>query len=526
VVEAGPEISAQPQPDNLLGDRYRLVRPVPTEDKHPPALWVGEDLVLARRVAVRLLRGRSVALREAFLAAAADAGRVVDSKLASVYDAALATDEKGRPVAYVVTEWVDGRPLDAVLREAPLAPDVAAAVTKAVAEAVVALHEQGLTHGRLHPGNVLLTPGGRRRGGPTVKVTDAVVGAALAAGAAGAPGRPADPVAADTAALGRLLYACLTGRWPTKPEPRGTSLPGVAPWAGLPPAPTPGGRLRLPRQIRAGLPRAADSVCTRTLDPGGRPDERPLRTPAAFLAALRPLLDAVAVDFADKGEEEENRPVPLFRRGPARWALRLGLLAALAGLGWVLGLVVGRVPGPPSSAKAPTVTVTASGGAQVQPIDLSALPIRAFDPQGSPPVENDQAVPQAYDKDPTTGWQTEIYYGGAKFGGLKSGVGLLVDLGSPRSLREVDLTLAGQGDTTVELRAAPPTATTAPAAADGYQTTATQTGSSGVQLKPKAGTSSRFWLVWLTSLPRAAQPQGGQGDGWQGEIDEMVFLPA
>jgi hypothetical protein len=60
-------------------------------------------------------------------------------------------------------------------------------------------------------------------------------------------------------------------------------------------------------------------------------------------------------------------------------------------------------------------------------------------------------VPNAVDGDAATVWRTERYRSAA-FGGLKPGVGLLVDLGAPTPVSSVELTtLPG---TTVELRAA------------------------------------------------------------------------
>jgi hypothetical protein len=280
----------------------------------------------------------------------------------------------------------------------------------------------------------------------------------------------------------------------------------------------------LPRQVRAGLPKVADSVCARAVDPNQRPAELPLRSPSAFLAALRPLIDAVAADTGD----EEGTHVPLLHRSPARWALRIGLLAAVAALGWTLGLVVGRVPGPAASVPKTPIRATPSPGApaQAQPIDLTTAVVSAFDPAGKPPTENDQFVPQAFDGDPSTGWQTETYYGGPNFGGLKTGVGLLVDLTTARGVREVDLTLPSGGATSLELRAAPPDATAAPAGPDGFRVVAQTTGSGSVVLRPTAPVTSRFWLVWITSLPKVAAPQAGQPAGWQAEIDEMSFVPS
>ncbi|HVU71466.1 MAG TPA: protein kinase family protein [Mycobacteriales bacterium] len=521
MVEADPGTATGRSAPTVLGGRYRLVRRVATDRTGATTLWEAADEVLARRVAVRVLAGGTSAaaneLREAFLAAAADAGRVADPRVAAVYDAATAQGPKGRTIAYVVSEWAEGRPLSRMLEEGPLAPPIAARVLESVCAAVQALHSAGTFHGALHPGQVVL-PVLEGSSQPLVKVTDAVIAATVAGGVAGVPPCATNPIGRDTAALGRILYATLTGRWPVGFDPPGTAVPGVPDWEGLPiEAPT-GDRLRLPRRVRAGLPREADSVVARVLDPVQRPGQDPIRTPSALAAALAPLRV-----LPPEEEETESRMARL-RRGPARFVVPIGLLVGIAALGWVLGLVVGRVPGTSSGSKTPAPSAGASAPASASAsagasIDLSSATITAFDPPPGDGAEDNVGVPLATDGDPTTGWSTEQYTGGPTFGGLKKGVGLLVDLGTPTSVREVDLTLSGNGDTTAQLLAAPD-ATTTPTTLDGFTKLVEQSGPTGVTLTATAPVTSRYFLVWLTSIPQSTEDPSK----WQGTIDEMTFL--
>jgi hypothetical protein len=84
-----------------------------------------------------------------------------------------------------------------------------------------------------------------------------------------------NPVAADTTALARMLYALLTGYWP-----------GDEPTA-LPRAPRHKGRVCTPRQVRAGVPALLDAIAYHGLQ--GQAADAPLRpqTPAGLALALR-----------------------------------------------------------------------------------------------------------------------------------------------------------------------------------------------------------------------------------------------
>ena len=99
------------------------------------------------------------------------------------------------------------------------------------------------------------------------------------------------------------------------------------------------------------------------------------------------------------------------------------------------------------------------------------------------------------------------------FGGLKPGVGLLIDLGKPTLVQSVKVGLTVPG-ADVELRAAGAPGRTA---AD-YTVVARAPGAKQVAvLKPSTATPSRFWLVWITKLPKAEDGRFREG------VAELVF---
>src|SRR6266498_439653 len=100
-----------------------------------------------------------------------------------------------------------------------------------VSEALENLHRTGNAHGSISPATVVVTDAG------AIKVVGLATEAALRSTGPGSAEQ-------DVRALGELLYASLTGRWP-----------GPAVTWGLQPAPVEHGRLLSPRQVRAGVPR-------------------------------------------------------------------------------------------------------------------------------------------------------------------------------------------------------------------------------------------------------------------------------
>ena len=500
-------------PGDLLAGRYRLVRPVDAAtpgEEGPADLWLAHDDVLARHVAAKVLSAggrRGAAAARPFLEAAAAAGALASPVLARVYDAAIEqrpAERAGRPVgeidvAYVISEWVDGRRLSQVLaEEGPYEPAEAVALVTAVAEALAVAHARGVAHGRVHPGNLLVDRGGG------VRLTDLAVSAALPDRAAPAA-RSGDPqgTEADVRDLAAVLYALLTGRWPDAATPQ--------PAGGLPAAPAvrtgsdKRGRLTSPRQVRAGVPRALDDVVVRALDPAATRAVPAASSPAPAPARRTARLTTVEglVDALEKAVRADTpRSAPVARTAPRvpPWVRRrlpaVVVVLALSALGlsaYAVGRSIGTVPTPEDQAAA-LASPSPRGPASGTRIDLTRVPVRDFDPAGDR-RERPGSVANAHDDDLSTVWETERYER-ADFSGRKPGVGLVVDLGAPTPVSRVEVLLAAPG-VTVELRA---TATATDDLEPFRVLTRGRADGDRLVLTPPAGTRARYYLVWVTGL--------------------------
>jgi hypothetical protein len=516
---ADPPTTAVLHPGDVLAGRYRLEDAVVDSldgGLRGSALWRAVDEVLARPVALKALpaAGRAgAAAARPFLQAAGRASALAHPGLARVYDAAV--EERRSParrgprsadVAYVVSEWVDGRPLSELLADGPLDPAEAVRLAVQACEAVAAAHARGIAHGRLHLGSLHVTPAGR------LVVTDTAVAAAVDGRDTSLDGvddaTRAALVADDTRDLAAAAYALLTGRWPGDATPQ--------PAEGVPAAPGRDRRTYSPRQVRAAVPRELDALVTRALLPPGPGDSAP-RTPAALGAALARVAPPPA-------QEERVRTAPDVARPPSRWRRALPWVAAVAFVTafasgtYALGRTIGKVPGQDveelEALVQPTPSASPGAARPVRiPLDRPGVTVRDFDPQGSDRSEQPSQVANATDGDLTTAWLTSVYKS-ERFGGLKQGVGLLVDLGARTPVTRVDVALTNPG-ADLEVRVADDE----PDGAGDLRTVARRADApTPTRLGLPAGTTARYVLVWITSLP---EEDGGR---FRTGVDELVLV--
>lgn len=286
-----------------LGDRYRLDEWLGGGSMGD--VWLAEDEVLGRRVAVKVLKPALLdepGFAERFHEEARVMARLRHPGIVGVHDFGsgrldgghswtTAWGSTGRPIAYLVMELIDGEPLSDVLkRRGRLDAPEALGLALQVLEALTAAHEAGVVHRDIKPDNlmvrderVVIADFGIARPGCDTRLT--VPGMVLGTAAYQAPEQAstgAVSAAADLYALGVVLYECLSGQLPYHGE---TALEVILKHLTTPVPPLP---TDVPAPVRALVARAMAK------DPGERwPDA------ATMAAAARAALDGEPVEVVE-----------------------------------------------------------------------------------------------------------------------------------------------------------------------------------------------------------------------------------
>lgn len=488
---AAPELHS----GHKLARRYRLEECVTRLDGF--SSWRAMDEKLRRAVGVHLLpadhpRARSV------LAAARSSALLGDPRFVQVLDAVEEND-----LVYVVHEWLpDATELTSVLAAGTLEPHEAYQLVSQVSQAMAAAHREGLAHLRLTPSAILRTSTGQYR------IRGLAVNAALRGITSDTPQR------ADTEAIGALLYASLTQRWPYESDAYG--LRGLPKGVGL----------LAPDQVRAGVHRGLGELAMRALANDGATASRqePACTSPEELAkavAEMPRIRPPEPAFTAPPEYQHTtyqqgtygRPAPVglpptqavpsvpppplqSRTGRAlKWGVAALLIVAL-GLGsWQLAdslLEHGKSGGGDNTQtqqQGPNDTAQ-----KKEPKPLSIKGAKEYAADGVP--QNAVDVGKTYDDDASSYWRTKSFTDGPKIA-IKPGVGIVYDLGSEQEVSEVSIALKYPGDhTTLTLYAAN-------SVDPKKKITDTTTKDSSVKLTVEKPVKTRYVLLWITAMPYA-----------------------
>jgi hypothetical protein len=554
------------EPGTRLAGRYRLVDQVTAGNGW--TMWKAIDETLARPVSVLTFASGFPRITQVVTAARA-ASRLTDPRMAQVFDV-----EDGGGQAYVVLEWVSGETLTDMLTDGPLDPGRACSLVSEAARALAGAHNVGQAHLRLTPDALCWT----RSSG--IKITGLGIDAALAGdGLTGTDGH--DPAIADTIALAALLYAAVTGYWPGEQPAR------------LPAAPVSDGVVCTPRQVSADVSSAIDSVIVRALLQRTTRQGPPIQSPAAFADAIAGVAPPVPLPepappapagYTERGYQDRGgyggypsnpndpdswqtggpqgtAPYPERsqathpsggrgyqpgsyqgspRRGMSRALITVVVVVVLAVIAvtvWAVGL---RTPSN-SNASAGTGAQAKSSSAAKHPVTAAGTVLKpvndsTFNIYGTPAgdTEDPTLAIDAIDGSDTTGWATSYYFGSPKFGGLKPGTGLLINMGRQVRLSQVKV-LFGPGSTTagIYLGNSGPSAATSSSALSSFKLVsplATGTGSHAFNVSSAdANATGQYVLIWLTSLPNMVNPPAvavAQAKGqpiYQGLVYDVVI---
>lgn len=198
---------------------------------------------------------------------------------------------------------------------------------------------------------------------------------------------------------------------------------------------------------------------------------------------------------------------------PGRSWIRLAMIVGVCVLVMVAAVAAYQLGLKPPTSDGDDAPATRTTPSVAAPTPFSDLVADDFDPQGSAPrEENPDAVPNVLDGDPTTSWSTSSYLQNFGPGGLKTGVGLVVDLGGTRGVRQVVVTTEG-GQTSL----AAYVTSAAPTAVAELTPVGTASGTGELTIALDEAVSGRFVTIWLTLLPAV--------DGeFRGTVSEVQVL--
>jgi eukaryotic-like serine/threonine-protein kinase len=488
-------VSRPPQPGDLIADRYELEELVGTGGMS--RVFRARDRQLERRVAIKILHQHYAAdpeYLERFRREARAVAKLSHPNIVTVIDRG---DDGGRQ--YIVFEYVEGENLkELVLRSGRLSIHEALALALAVANGLAFAHDHGLVHRDVKPQNVLLNGEGE------VKVTDfgiarslhmdhgvtqtgTVVGTGEYLAPEQASGKPVSP-ATDVYSLGVVLWELLAGDVPFV----GENFVAVAlRHVNEPPPSLRERRPDVTPRLEAAVDRALAKDPARRF-PSMTAFAKELRACLAEAEGATPLppeddmamtLVTPPVHAPPPPARARSRRRSRSRRRPALWVL---IALVVAGAAFAAVLLLGGVAhnhggsGGGGSGSGAVVQLQGVGNAYSNP---------------DHPDTHADTAPRATDGSAATYWYTQTY-GDQTFGGLLTGLGLVLDAGSPVKLAQITVTTPTPGFTAVIQSG---DAATGPFAADSSPQTVNDT-----TTFPLNGTTAQFYVVWITQLP----PQG------------------
>lgn len=143
----------------LINEKYRLKKAIAKGGMG--VIYIADQLVLNREVAIKLILQQTDPIAEKrFLQEASLAAKIDHPNVVCIYD--FGKDQKGR--MYLVMELLQGMPLNEYIRSlGPLSVEATIELGLQLAEALIAVHSNGIIHRDIKPANIFMlkTPGNR-----------------------------------------------------------------------------------------------------------------------------------------------------------------------------------------------------------------------------------------------------------------------------------------------------------------------------------------------------------------------------
>jgi serine/threonine-protein kinase len=283
-------------------------------------VYLAHQVVLDRMVALKLLApelAEDAGFRDRFLRESRIAASLEHPSIVPIYDAG---EVEGR--LYIAMRYVEGSDLGRVLEaEAPLAPELALALLRPIADALDAAHDRGLVHRDVKPANILVDDANRpyladfgltKEAFEPGRIEQSHFAASIDYVAPEQIERAAVGAAADLYSFGCVLFECLTGRPPFRSDSVMAAL-----WEHAnEPSPAASGR-------NPALPAAIDAVLGVAL----------AKDPSARQGTCRELVDAAQEALVS---EQRTRIRALVRNTRMLVAATVVALAVIAGLAVVM----------------------------------------------------------------------------------------------------------------------------------------------------------------------------------------------
>ena len=242
------------------------------------------------------------------------------------------------------------------------------------------------------------------------------------------------------------------------------------------------------------------------------PATAPVRQPAPGRAPryqpTGPADDYPAADQARTTLDEQayRQPRTPRRSPPSRaiLAVVIGVVLVAAGvIGWSLSHRGSHSGSPQASGQTSSSSSSSAPDTAASNV-LRPVGANSFDPLGSSGNENGNEAKYAIDNNPSTFWHTDFYDDYPTFGNLKTGTGLILDMGGPVRLSQVVVQFGTICCAHVEIEIGNDNSPSSATLSTFTQVQSSDNAVGSTTFDVTSQATGRYVLIWITYLPRLA----------------------